>query len=84
MLFCDSNGSQERFSRCGVVGVAIQKKFTARPMQFGFECAMAQSIGSLQRMVEDGYGTAWIASLGLGFRQGNLYETVKNQDVLRV
>jgi hypothetical protein len=26
---------------------------------------------------------AWITGLGLGLRQGNLYETVKNQDVLR-
>ena len=48
-----------------------------------FECAMAQAIGGRQRFVEDGYGAIWIAGLGLGFRQGNLYETVKNQDVLR-
>jgi hypothetical protein len=39
--------------------------------------------GSRQRFVEDGYGPAYIAGLGFGFRQGNLYETVKNQDVLR-
>jgi hypothetical protein len=39
--------------------------------------------GSRQRCVEDGYGAAYIADLGFGFRQGNLYETVKNQDVLR-
>jgi hypothetical protein len=33
--------------------------------------------GSRQRRVEDGYGVAYIADLGFGFRQGNLYETVK-------
>lgn len=52
-------------------------------MQFGFECAMAQAIGCRQRFVEDGSRAAWISGLGLRSCQGNFYETVKNQDVLR-
>ncbi len=77
----DRDGGQKRFFRGRAVGaVATQQDFAARPMQFGFECAMAHAIGSRQRFVEDGYGAACIARLGLGFRQGNLYETIKNQD----
>ena len=84
LLLRDGDGGQESlFRRRGIGGVALQQDIAARAMQFGFECAVAQAIGRRQRFVEDGYGADWIARLGLGFRQGNLHETVKNHDVLR-
>jgi hypothetical protein len=84
LLVGDGDGSQESlFRRCGVGGVAFQQEFAARPVQLGLECAVAHAIGSRQCIVEDGRGAAWVTGLGLGFRQGNFNETVKNQDVLR-
>ena len=83
LLFCDSDGGQERFfRRRGIGGVALNR------MSPRARCSSASNVrwpkhrpspalrrGWLRR--------GWIAGLGLGFRQGNLYETVKNQDVLR-
>ena len=58
----DGDCSLERFlGGRGVGGVGVEQYFAAGPMQFGFECAMAQTIGRRQRFVEDGYGAVWIA-----------------------
>ena len=81
----DGDGGQERFlGGRGVGGVALQQDFAARPMQFGFECAIAGAIGRRQRFVEDCYGAAGIARLGLRLSASAIFnEPVKNQDVLR-
>jgi hypothetical protein len=41
-------------------------------MQFRFECAKAQAIGSRQRFVEDGDGAVRIAGPGPGLSQRDL------------
>ena len=40
----------------------LEQDFSARPVQFGFECAMARAIRSRQRLVEDGDRAAGIAA----------------------
>jgi hypothetical protein len=70
LLFCDSDGGQEGFfRRSGVGGVALEQSFAARPMQFGFECALAYAVGRFDRFVEDGDGAARIARPSFGLRQ---------------
>ena len=83
LLFCDSDGGQERlFRRRRVGGVLFQQDFAPRAMQFRFEGAVTGPLGGRQRVVEDGHGAAWITGLGLLSRQGYFYQTVKNMDVL--
>ena len=67
----------------GVGGVALQQDFAAHPMQFRFKCANACAVARRQRFIEDGDGAVGIARPRFGIGQRNLYETVKNQDVLR-
>ena len=55
LLLRHGDGGVERFlRRCWVGGIALQQHFAASAMQFRFECAMAQAIGSRQRLVEGG------------------------------
>ena len=84
LLLRDSDGGQESvFRRRGIGGVALEQEFTARPMQFRFERAIASAVGRRQGFVEDGDGAVGIARPGLGLAKRNLQEPVKNQDVLR-
>jgi hypothetical protein len=69
----NGDGGQEGvLRRRGIGAVALQQELAARPMQFGFECAIAQAIGSRQRFVEDGCGAAWIARSGFRLCQRDL------------
>ena len=83
LLLRDRDGGQEGFfRRRGVGGIALEQDFAARPMQFRFECAMAQAVAGRQRFVEDGDGAVGIARPGFGLGQRDLQETVENQNVL--
>ena len=57
LLLRDGDGGQESFlGGRGVGGVALEQDFAARPMQFRFECAIAEAIARRQRFVEDRNG----------------------------
>jgi hypothetical protein len=83
LLLRDSDGGQEGFfCRSGACGVAHQQDFAARPMQFGFKCAVAGAVGRRQRFVEDGDGAARIARPGFRLRLHDLQQPVEHQNVL--
>ena len=83
LLLRDGDGGQEGFfCRRGVGGVALQQDFAARPMQFGFERAIADAFGRRQRFVEDREGAVEIARRGFGLSQRNLQQPVEQQNVL--
>src|SRR5262249_38107811 len=81
---CDGEGGMERFlGRRGIGRAALEQHFAANAVKLRLESAMSCPLARRERFVEDDDGAAWVAGLGLGPREGNLCETVKNQDVLR-
>ena len=83
LLLRDGDGGQERcFRRRGIGGVAFEQGVAARPMQFGFECAIAQTIRCRQRLVKNRDRPVDVPCLGFGFSKSNLDGRIEHEDIL--
>ena len=83
LFFRDGDSGLERvLRRRGIGWIALQQRFAARPVQFRFECTMANPFARRQRFVEDRKGAVDTTGADFSLSERNLDEFIKQQNLL--